>query len=469
MMRSGLRRIFFTCAAGLLSVAVVVVAIALPGGKSTHSNSPDPGSSPLASYALARPVYPDFPAQPVYEDGMDWDRYYDQFDQYYEALNRLRGDDFMDGDLLSHLRAFAHESTRSVIMDTGGENAVYSPLSAWSALAMLARCADGQSRRQLLDALGVDSVEQLDTMADQLWRKLYTEDGLSSLVFSNSIWLNETMAGSYNLDTVNTLARQHRAASFSVPMGTPEADRAVSDWTAEQTRGLIGTGDPIVQTKAETLSLLLSSLYYKAGWRDKFIPEANTTDTFTAADGTDTQVEFMHQSDTASFVRTDTYQAAWLPTHLGTVTFVLPNEGIKPEQLLQQPGLLTELDSLTTPEELRFHGRVEWSVPKFDADSDLDLMDTLRALGIEDVIDPHKSDLSALSSLPAFVSQVRQLARVSVDEEGVEAAAVTIIMMDATGAPMEPEQVCVMDLDRPFLFTIQNEGVTLFVGIINQV
>ena len=71
MMRSGLRRTLFTCAAGLLSVAVVVAAIALPGGDPTAPNAP--GASPLASYALARPVYPDFPTQPVYVDGMYWD------------------------------------------------------------------------------------------------------------------------------------------------------------------------------------------------------------------------------------------------------------------------------------------------------------------------------------------------------------------------------------------------------------
>jgi serpin B len=34
--------------------------------------------------------------------------------------------------------------------------------------------------------------------------------------------------------------------------------------------------------------------------------------------------------------------------------------------------------------------------------------------------------------------------------------------------PPQPAEVCVMDLDRPFLFVIRQEGVPLFVGVVNQ-
>ena len=49
----------------------------------------------------------------------------------------------------------------------------------------------------------------------------------------------------------------------------------------------------------------------------------------------------------------------------------------------------------------------------------------------------------------------------------MEAASVTYTM--AVGNDMPPEDVCVMDLDRPFLFAIHVAGVPLFVGIVEQV
>ena len=50
----------------------------------------------------------------------------------------------------------------------------------------------------------------------------------------------------------------------------------------------------------------------------------------------------------------------------------------------------------------------------------------------------------------------------------MEAAAVTLLVMDATAAPVDDEPF-VMDLDRPFLFLIRSEGVPLFIGVVNSV
>ena len=144
------------------------------------------------------------------------------------------------------------------------------------------------------------------------------------------------------------------------------------------------------------------------------------------------------------------------------MVFVLPDEGTAPESLLQDSDFLGKL-------EFDRFGPVEWSVPKFDVNSDLDLMETLHKLGVTDLLSPGKADLSALTDLEASLSDAKQLARVKVDEEGVEAAAATILSFKLTGATIEDPEVCVMDLDRPFLFVIRTENIPRFVGVVNQV
>ncbi len=58
--------------------------------------------------------------------------------------------------------------------------------------------------------------------------------------------------------------------------------------------------------------------------------------------------------------------------------------------------------------------------------------------------------------------------RVTVDEEGVSAAAYTVMMADAGGA-MPPEKEVDFILDRPFLFVITgNDGLPLFTGVVND-
>lgn len=454
-----------------LALAAALLLAGCAAGAQDPAGAGEPGRKEpeKMSYTLAEPIYPEFPKQPqMPAEGPigGWEAYQEAYDKYMDALTALRGENSNVSEAEhAALTAFAAKSLPLAIAGREGENAVYSPLSLWSALAMLAQCAEGESRQQVLDAIGTDSVEQLREQVSHIWQALYTDDGLSTLILANSIWLNSSLEGNYVRDTLDTLAQKYYAGAYSVPMGEPEADQAVTDWVKKQTNGLIGGNQPVVQTKAETLALLVSSLYYKAAWVSEFLPDQTEIDVFTDAAGNESRVDFMHKTKDDDFIRRDGYQAARLQTRLGEMVFVLPDKGVTPESLLQRENFLSRLEfygDATT------YGEVRWSVPKFDVNSDLNLMDALKTMGITDLPDRDRADLSALTDLPAFLSDAKQLARVKVDEEGVEAAAVTILDIATCCLPMDPE-VCVMDLDRPFLFVIRTQDVPLFIGVVNQV
>lgn len=451
----------------MLSAALAVLLVLPLGGCGSPAGSGSGGSrSPSVSkLALNQPVYPDCPQQPDFaEFGDDWEAYDQASTEYYEQLSALRGEG-ISPDTVQALSDFAGRSTSLAIAGMEGENTVYSPLSLWAALAMLAQCAGGESRQQVLSALGSDGLEELRGEVAQVWQGLYTDDGVSSLLLANSIWLNSSMDGSYVEETLETLARDYYAGAFAVPMGTAKADQAVTDWVSEQTHGLIGGEEPVVETKEYTLALLASSLYYKAPWSEKFSESQTWADTFTDAAGNTAQTDFMHQEHYGTMLTGAEYRAASLSTRLGQVVFVLPDEGVTPESLLEDGSLLSRLNFNDPSAQ---SGTIQWSVPKFDVSSELDLLPALERLGITDLLDADAADLSPLTSIGAYLSGATQMARVKADEEGVEAAAVTILTMDTTAALEEPEPM-VMDLDRPFLFVIRTEDIPLFVGIVNQV
>lgn len=449
----------------VLAAALAVLLVLPLGACGSPVGSGDSRSPVLSKLALNQPVYPDCPQQPDFADfGDDWEGYDQASTEYYEQLSALRGDG-ISSDTVQALSNFAGRSTALAIEGMEGQNTIYSPLSLWAALAMLAQCAGGESLQQVLSALGSDGLEELRGQVAQVWQGLYTDDGVSSLLLANSIWLNSSLEGSYVEETLETLARDYYAGAFAVPMGTAEADQAVTDWVSEQTHGLIGGEEPVVETKEYTLALLASSLYYKAPWLEEFSESQTWADTFTDAAGNASQTDFMHQQSHGTMLTGAGYQAARLGTRLGEVVFVLPDEGVTPESLLEDGSLLSGLDFDNPAAQ---SGAIEWSVPKFDVSSELDLLPALEQLGITDLPNPDLADLSPLTSIEACLSGATQMARVKADEEGVEAAAVTILTMDATAALEEPEPM-VMDLDRPFLFVIRAEGVPLFVGIVNQI
>lgn len=453
----------------MLLASALLLSLASCGQKETpqsdqSSQSSSQGPAQAVFTALKEPTYPAFPQFPqAPEDGpdADWQAYYNAYDEYYSAVMELRSGGIPEGTRFA-LSDFAAKSTPLALAGQEGKNAAYSPVSLWTALAMLVPCAQGDSQTQLLSALGAAGQRELTDQVGRLWKGLYTNDGVSSLILSNSVWLNDAQQGDYVQATLDSLGRDYFAGVYTTPMGTPGADQAITDWIAKETHGLMGGNGPVVETKPETLALLASSLYYKAAWMEPFEASQTQAGDFITAAGKTVSADFMHASQAGNFLKRDGYQAAALETQLGEMFFVLPQEGTAPEELLNDPNFLSSLSSGAADVQ---YGTVEWSVPKFDLSADLDLVSTLHSLGITDLLEADKADLSGLTSLEAYLSQARQMTRVSVDEAGVEAAAVTILAPEA-GAP--PKETCVMNLNRPFLFVLRSQGVTLFVGVVNE-
>ena len=446
--------------------AVVAVALLITGIPGTGGNN----GGPLAgsAYAIALPTYPDlpqYPAEPAFDTEAAWERYQEEYDVYWNAWRDYRDEVpalYKTPELDEALAAFTGESTALAL--AGEDNRIYSPVSLWFALAMLAETTGGETRRQVLDALGASDLEQLRDWADILWHTLYQDDGTATTLLGNSIWLNENVT--FHQDVLENLAEHYYASSYQVPMGTDEADQALADWVAEQTKGLIGADGKVLETTSDTLNVLASTLYFQAGWSDEFNDRLTEEDIFTSADGTETRIDFMHTTRDGSFLRQNGYQAASLGTKGGTMTFVLPDEGVTPADLLKDPDFLTEV----TQFEDEIYGEVQWSVPKFDVDSTLNLKPTLEGLGITRVFDAGTSDFTPLTDLePVWLDQAKQIARVKVDEKGVEAAAVTLMANAGASAPPEDPKICVMDLNRPFLFIIRDGSAILFVGVVEQV
>ena len=451
----------------LASALLLSLASCGPKGESSDpqgSQSSSQSEAQAVFTTLKEPTYPTFPQFPqAPEDGpdADWQAYYNAYDEYYSAVMELRGGGIPEGTRFA-VSDFAAKSTPLALAGQEGKNAAFSPVSLWAALAMLAPCAQGDSQSQLLSALGVAGQRELTDQVGRLWKGLYTNDGVSSLILSNSVWLNDSQQGEYVQATLDTLGRDYFAGVYTTPMGTAGADQAITDWVAKETNGLIGGNGPVVDTMPDTLALLASSLYYKAAWVVPFDAEKTQEGDFTTASGETASADFMHASLAGNFLKRDGYQAAALETQLGEMFFVLPEEGTAPEELLSDTSFLSSLSSGAADVQ---YGTVEWSVPKFDLSADLDLMSTLKSLGITDLLDKDKADLSGLTSLDTFLTQAEQMTRVQVDEEGVEAAAVTIIADGMGGAP---DETCVMNLNRPFLFVLRSQGVPLFVGVVNE-
>ena len=359
------------------------------------------------------------------------------------------------------LVCFSSETAEVIL--PAGENAVYAPVSLYLSLGMLTELTEGRTKEQVTELLGVSDSETLRQWTQSLWRQLYCDEKDSALWLGTAAFLNEAMT--FHKEPLEVLAEDYYASSYGLPMGTSGADKAIAAWLDRQTNDLLTDDTGAIKTKEIDLLRLYNTIYYKAAWRAEFSGGATEKDIFTAADGTEQRTDFMHISLAGSPVaRGEGYRRASLYLKDGgEMTFYLPDEGVTVEELLQRENFLQEAEDLLVD---ALEVRVNWSVPKFDLHASLELNDALRALGVTDAFDKAAADFTPLTDTGAVVSSVMQAARVRIDEEGMEAAAYTEIIVEPTAAEPPPCSEEEMNLNRPFLFAIWKDGAPLFIGAV---
>ena len=185
--------------AALLALASMASLAACAAGKGSTADTPGAPAAeekPGTAQVLTSVQKPETAAKPNWNDylkngEMDFDAYNQAYEAWYaDRETRLNQDDgWNDG-----MDAFYLATAREYLTGSGEENRVYSPLNVYLALAMLAECTAGESRQQILDLLGAQSIEGLRKKASALWESTYCDDGLTTSILASSLWLNQDIS-----------------------------------------------------------------------------------------------------------------------------------------------------------------------------------------------------------------------------------------------------------------------------------
>lgn len=240
----------------------------------------------------------------------------------------------------------------------------------------------------------------------------------------------------------------------------PEQSRAkVNEWVAEQTEQLIPQLVPEGMINSQSVMLLVNALYLQADWELPFGKYPTEDAPFARLDGSQVTVPLMHELELAGpAVATDTYTATEIPYQGGELSMlvIVPEEGHyqQVEDELSN-GLVAEIDAGATA------GSVELWLPRFEADTRLDLYEAFEDLGVDDVFGPGGSWDGIAQGI--FLASGVHAADISVDEYGTVAAAATALAFEESGPPQPDVTV---RADKPFLYLIrhQSTGAVLFVG-----
>lgn len=366
----------------------------------------------------------------------------------------------VDNEFIAPMADFSINLFQQSIADD--ENSLISPLSVMLALAMTTNGADGETLTELEALLGGGM--PIDLLNEYLYsyvNRLPSQEN-AKLSIANSIWFRDDESLNVVPEFLQVNADFYRAQIYRAAFD----ERTVSDingWVYENTDGMID--DIIEGISVDTVMFLINAVAFDAEWARIFTEDNVREGDFTDIHGNNQRVEFMHSTE-HRFIEDGKATGFIKPYAGGSYSFValLPNEDVSIDEYIQSltgSGFIEMLENMRSVD-------VVASMPKFEFEFDLSMVDALKALGVEAAFNNEMADFSEMATSAngnIFIDDVIHKTFISVDERGTRAGAATMVVMRAESAPAEIKFV---RLDRPFVFAIVDSSTNLpiFIGAV---
>lgn len=387
-------------------------------------------------------------------------------------------------DFIDKLDAFAAKLTYEVYADSNKQsNICISPVSVYMALALATECANGETRDEILNAVGV-TYDEVKNFTKVLYgfsnREYYYTNMLNNkkiLAFeelANSIWVDKNIT--LKEDGINNLANNFNCDLFSVNFKTSEGEKAINAYIKEKTHGII---DSDIDLSPETLITLINTFYLKEVWNEdgdelKFTDKAYD---FKNADGSVKNTKLLQgyyfngniyegEGYTSFYTRTD---------HGFDIKFILPTDGHTLDEVFTSENIyninnLGDYGYIDEENKLLHHTRVFF--PEYKASFDGDLAEILKNdFGINKLFDFEQCDFSNVTDEQLACDGVIHKCSIDVNDKGIEGAAVTVMPMAGAAGPLDGYEEVYHDyiVDRAFGFVITDSyGAVLFSGVVNS-
>lgn len=361
-----------------------------------------------------------------------------------------------------------------------GSNILISPLSIEMCLGLAIRCANGQTRQEILDAIDVD-YETFNTYYKLFFNemmvavKTYTGDIMAEQFLTNSIWFDNDIS---LIDSgLDALMNDYYCYSFETDFdkNNKQANKDITGFIKQSTNGLL---EPNLNLEPSTLFVLMNTLYLKDIWNEGGydLSEASNLYRFKNKGGVLSNKKLLMGNYSAGkTLSTDDYSSFYADTKNGfRLYFIKPNEGKEIKDAFTKETLDFVLDTNNyekVNEDKNEIYETRCIFPEYTIDSDFSLIDMfMNDLHVTSLFNSATCDFSNIINGPTFCGEFKQVAKLEVNKKGIKGAAVTYMAYSAAVGPgpyTEIKQDFLVDKEFGFILT-KNNAVT-FSGIVTNI
>ncbi len=367
-------------------------------------------------------------------------------------------------DMVIGNNGFAFDLLEAVSEDGefSGKDFMVSPLSVSILLGALDNGATGLTSEEILTAIGFEgcTVNDINEYCRAILQGCPGVDDLVKVKMANAVMVKDII--NLKKGFSDALTTYYDAYVRSMKFDKAALDE-INGWCKEQTEGLIPKILDNIPERA--LLIALNSIYFKGDWAEKFDKENTRKAVFTNIEGTTGNVSMMHIKDSFRYSSNDLWETVRLPYGNGSYSMyvLLPKEGYSISDVIGS------LDSGSWTEEKKRMNEmmVDLKLPSFVTESNIDLRKIMKSLGMKKAFSPSEAEFDEMFediSSETYLGLLKHVSKIIVNEEGTEAAAVTVGGM--CGTSVLPRDVT-FHADRPFIYLIQEQSsnAIFFIGV----
>lgn len=245
----------------------------------------------------------------------------------------------------------------------------------------------------------------------------------------------------------------------------------MNEWGSKETKGLIKDILPPDAVDATTKVILANAVYFKGAWTRKFNTSVTKEHDFYLLNGSSVRAPLMRNGGAQDFGAFDGFKVVRLPYMQGkdrrmfSMYIYLPDakDGLPSlrERMCSQSGFIdTHLPS-------GIQDLDKLLIPKFKFEMRFEASTLLRGLGIVHLFGGGELNEMVDSPYPTVGTKIYHKAFIEVNEEGTEAAAVSVaaVVFGSCALPVERPRLEFV-ADHPFMFVIREDttSLVLFIG-----
>ncbi len=364
--------------------------------------------------------------------------------------------------------SFVASSIQTCLLNAGSENYVFSPATLYLQLGLLAEASGGDTRSQILAVLGSSDMSAIRSRASSIYNaNQITDTWEHTSTISNSLWIDETCF--LKNEVVRSLAALYKTSAYRGDTDSVSFNHFFRDWSIEQIQ-YDTVPEELLPSAKQALSVL-GTTYMNIAWEEPFSLLAYSEETFTSPTNEIT-CEFMHQTTELNYYRGDHFSAVSKSLASGgEVKFILPDSDSSIALLLNDAEVMDLMVSdLCSESQIDYEKTtVNLSIPKFKLFCNADLAEPLASMGVTDIFNDKKANLSQITydETSFSLSQLLHVNRVVINPDGCVR---DYEEWDPFTAPEFTKGGGIdFVVDRPFLFmVIGPDGMPLLAGVIYE-